>query len=117
MAKQLMPRAELEPRDGDLHLSDEQFARLSLFAQLKRKPTLDKFPGTMILRHYRKGEVICRQGEAVHACPNARVSLCEPSRSLQISSNHFAATSMVDQPRPTQPPAPGQPSRSERTHC
>jgi CRP-like cAMP-binding protein len=64
MAKQLMPRAELEPRDGDLQLSDEQFARLSLFAQLKRKPTLDKFPGTMVLRRYRKGEVICRQGEA-----------------------------------------------------
>ncbi len=29
---------------------------------------------------------ICRQGEAVHACPNARVSLCEPSRSLEIPS-------------------------------
>ncbi|HZY88462.1 MAG TPA: cyclic nucleotide-binding domain-containing protein [Gemmataceae bacterium] len=64
MAKQLMPRAELEPRDSDLRLSDEQFSRLSLFAQLKRKPTLDKFPGTMVLRRYAKGEVICRQGEA-----------------------------------------------------
>src|SRR5205085_10092928 len=64
MAKQLMPRAELEARDSDLHPTDEQFLELSLFAKLKRKPTLDKFPGAMVVRHYRKGEVICRQGEA-----------------------------------------------------
>jgi Fe-S-cluster-containing hydrogenase component 2/CRP-like cAMP-binding protein len=64
MAKQLMPRPEWERRDSDVELSDEQFARLSLFAQLKRKPSLDKFPGSLILRHYQKGDVICRQGEA-----------------------------------------------------
>ncbi len=63
-AKQLMPRAELEPRDGDVRLTDDEFLQLSLFSQLKRKPTLDKFPGAMILRHYRKGELIFRQGEA-----------------------------------------------------
>ncbi len=64
MAKQLMPRAELEARDSDLHPSDEQYLELSLFAKLKRKPTLDKFPGAMVVRHYKKGDVICRQGEA-----------------------------------------------------
>jgi CRP-like cAMP-binding protein/Fe-S-cluster-containing hydrogenase component 2 len=64
MAKQLMPKAELEPRDSDVKLTDEQFLKIGLFAQLKRKPSLDKFPGAMVLRRYRKGEVISRQGEA-----------------------------------------------------
>src|SRR5438876_11746242 len=64
MAKQLMPRAELEPRDSDVKATDEQFLKIKLFAQLKRKPSLDKFPGAMVLRRYRKGEVIFRQGEA-----------------------------------------------------
>src|SRR6516162_9134281 len=64
MSKQLMPRAQLEPRDGDVQLSEDEFLQLSLFAQLKRKPSLDKFPGALILRHYRKGELIFRQGEA-----------------------------------------------------
>src|SRR5438477_4171402 len=64
MAKQLMPRAELEPRDSDVKLTDEQFLKIALFARLKRKPSLDKFPGAMVLRRYRKGEAIFRQGEA-----------------------------------------------------
>jgi CRP-like cAMP-binding protein/Fe-S-cluster-containing hydrogenase component 2 len=64
MAKQLMPKAELEPRESDVSLTDEQFLKIGLFAQLKRKPSLDKFPGAMVLRRYRKGEVIFRQGEA-----------------------------------------------------
>jgi CRP-like cAMP-binding protein len=64
MAKQLMPRAELEARLSDIYLTDEQFIKLSLFAQLKRKPTLDKFPGALVLRYYRKGEIIVRQGES-----------------------------------------------------
>jgi CRP-like cAMP-binding protein/Fe-S-cluster-containing hydrogenase component 2 len=64
MAKQLMPKAELERRNSDVQLTDEQFLKIGLFAQLKRKPSLDKFPGAMVLRRYRKGEVIFRQGEA-----------------------------------------------------
>jgi CRP-like cAMP-binding protein len=64
MAKQLMPRAELEPRDSDVQLTDEQILKISLFARLKRKPSLDKFPGALVLRRYRKGEAVFRQGEA-----------------------------------------------------
>jgi CRP-like cAMP-binding protein/Fe-S-cluster-containing hydrogenase component 2 len=64
MAKQLMPKAELERRSSDVSLTDDQFLKIGLFAQLKRKPSLDKFPGAMVLRRYRKGEVIFRQGEA-----------------------------------------------------
>jgi Fe-S-cluster-containing hydrogenase component 2 len=64
MAKQLMPKAELEPRESDIKLTEEQFLKISLFAQLKKKPSLDRFPGTLVVRRYRKGEVIFRQGEA-----------------------------------------------------
>src|SRR3954453_18271712 len=64
MAKQLMPRAELEARPGDVPLPDELMLQLSLFAQLKRKPTLDKFPGALVVRRFRKDEIVFRQGEA-----------------------------------------------------
>src|SRR5579871_5299331 len=64
MAKQLMPKAELDGRSSDVQLTDEQFLKIGLFAQLKRKPSLDKFPGAMVLRHFRKGELVFRQGEA-----------------------------------------------------
>lgn len=66
MAKQIesMPPAELDVRPSDIALTPEQFLKISVFAQLKNKPTVEKFPGTIVLRHYRKGEAICRQGEA-----------------------------------------------------
>jgi Fe-S-cluster-containing hydrogenase component 2/CRP-like cAMP-binding protein len=64
MAKQLMPKAELLSRPSDVPLTDKQFLKIGLFAQLKRQPTLDKFPGALVLRRFRTGEVICRQGDA-----------------------------------------------------
>jgi CRP-like cAMP-binding protein len=64
MAKQVMPQARLESRPTDVPFTDAILPKISLFAQLKRKPSLDKFPGTLAVRRYRKGEVICRQGEA-----------------------------------------------------
>src|SRR5436853_3013312 len=64
MAKQLMPKAELERRDSDIPLTDEQINKIGLFAKLKRKPSLDKYPGAISLRRFRKGEVLFRQGEA-----------------------------------------------------
>src|SRR5262245_26678778 len=64
MALQLMPAAQLDSCDGDVHLNNDQYGLLSLFAQLKRKPTLEKYPGTMVVRRFRKGELIFRQGEA-----------------------------------------------------
>jgi Fe-S-cluster-containing hydrogenase component 2/CRP-like cAMP-binding protein len=66
VAKQIVvnPGATLEPRPGDMTLSDEQYLNLSLFARLKRKPSLEKFPGALVLRRYRKGEEIYRQGES-----------------------------------------------------
>src|SRR4051812_28183205 len=64
MAKQVMPEARLESRPTDVRLTDEQFLGLSLFAALKRKPSLDKFPGALRLRRFRAGEAVFRQGEA-----------------------------------------------------
>src|SRR5437870_12121119 len=63
MAKQLMPPARLEATSSDIQYTDELLAKLSLFAQLKRKPTLDRFPGTLVIRRYRPGDVVVRQGE------------------------------------------------------
>jgi Fe-S-cluster-containing hydrogenase component 2/CRP-like cAMP-binding protein len=58
------PQAELESRDFDLELDEETYLKISLFSQLKQKPSLKKFPGALRLRHYQKGDLICQQGEA-----------------------------------------------------
>ena len=61
MAK-LMPEAELGTRPGDERLSPEQLLKISVFAGLQ--PTsLERYPGTLVLRRYQEGEVVCRQGE------------------------------------------------------
>src|SRR5262249_33985537 len=60
----LNPPADLEPRAGDVALPPDRFLGISLFARLKKKPDVERFPGTLVLRRYRRGEVIFRQGEA-----------------------------------------------------
>src|SRR5262249_57566001 len=60
----LNPPADLEPRAGDVALPPDRFLGISLFARLKKKPNVERFPGTLVLRRYQRGEVICRQGEA-----------------------------------------------------
>ena len=65
MAKTVInPEAELESRTGDVELTLDQLGLLGVFASLKKGPAFAKFPGTYIMRHYRPGDVICRQGEA-----------------------------------------------------
>lgn len=63
MAKQLMPSAALLPRASDVQLNEEQMLKLSLFAKLTKKPSLEKYPGALMLRRYKKGEVIFTQGD------------------------------------------------------
>lgn len=58
------PEVDLPPRAGDEHLPAAQLEQLELFRTLKKAPSFDKFPGSSVLRRYRRGEVICRQGEA-----------------------------------------------------
>jgi Fe-S-cluster-containing hydrogenase component 2/CRP-like cAMP-binding protein len=72
--------AHLEARDSDVEVVEvpggafEWFVRFSLFARLKKAQgkgnepppllsTLAKFPGTLRLRRFRAGQIICRQGE------------------------------------------------------
>ena len=65
--KMLMPEAELVPRESDVPIRLDQidiYLKISLFKQLKASPGVDRLPGTLLLRHFRKDEVICRQGEA-----------------------------------------------------
>jgi hypothetical protein len=64
MAKQVMPPAELPRHDSDIELPTLLFPKISLFAQLKQTPSLERFPGAYRLRFYRHGEIICRHGEA-----------------------------------------------------
>lgn len=58
------PEASLDARPGDEVLGQAELERLSLFANLRKKPSFDKFPGAVLLRRYRRGEVIVRQGDA-----------------------------------------------------
>ncbi|HEX3600363.1 MAG TPA: hypothetical protein VHU84_09495 [Lacipirellulaceae bacterium] len=65
MAKPVInPEAELPLRPQDSQLTESQLGELGVFAALKKTPAFAKFPGTCVLRHYRAGDVICRQGEA-----------------------------------------------------
>jgi Fe-S-cluster-containing hydrogenase component 2/CRP-like cAMP-binding protein len=65
MAKKVVnPQAELEARPTDVPLTDEQLSQVSLFAQLTRKVSIDKFPGALRVRRFRKDEMVFRQGEA-----------------------------------------------------
>lgn len=57
------PEATLDPRPNDETLSAAALKSLSLFAELKRAPTFEKFPGALVLRRYSADEVIVRQGE------------------------------------------------------
>jgi Fe-S-cluster-containing hydrogenase component 2 len=65
MAKQIEvnPEARLESRPSDVRMTLEQYLQISLFDQLKNKIKENKWPGAMVVRRYRKGEVVSRQGE------------------------------------------------------
>jgi len=58
------PLSELAARESDVALPTELFLKLPPFSLLKSPPSLEKFPGSVRLRHYRPGEVVCSQGEA-----------------------------------------------------
>ncbi|MDR3638815.1 MAG: 4Fe-4S binding protein [Isosphaeraceae bacterium] len=64
MARNINPPVTLEPRDSDVLMPEDLFVKLPPFSRLKRVPSLHKFPGSLRLRRFRKGDVICRQGDA-----------------------------------------------------
>jgi Fe-S-cluster-containing dehydrogenase component/CRP-like cAMP-binding protein len=58
------PEATLDARPGDETLTPSELKSLSLFADLKKPPSFEKFPGAVVLRRFSAGDVIVRQGEA-----------------------------------------------------
>src|SRR5437879_599470 len=63
----VMPEAELQPGPGDLPIQLDRLdlcQQISLFKQLKAGPGVERLPGTLLLRHYNAGDIICQQGEA-----------------------------------------------------
>src|SRR5262249_22977176 len=56
--------AELEPRDSDVRIPALLLPKIPPFFELKTMANLFNFPGSVILRRFRKGDVVCRQGEA-----------------------------------------------------
>lgn len=58
------PEVTLDARPGDETLTPAELKSLSLFADLKKPPSFEKFPGAVVLRKYLAEEVIVRQGEA-----------------------------------------------------
>ena len=50
--------------EDDQLLSSGELEQISLFAELKKAPSFDRFPGFTVLRRCRPGRVICEQGEA-----------------------------------------------------
>jgi Fe-S-cluster-containing hydrogenase component 2 len=50
--------------EDDQILTSGELQQISLFTELKKAPSFDRFPGFTILRRCRPGRVICEQGEA-----------------------------------------------------
>src|SRR5262245_58271960 len=63
MARSVNLTAELVPRASDVAIPDLLFPKIPPFSELRSTAKLANFPGAVILRRFRKGEVICRQGE------------------------------------------------------
>jgi CRP-like cAMP-binding protein len=61
------PEAELVPRAEDEVLTSDELQLLDLFGNLKKKISVEKFPGSIVLRRFLKGEIICRQGDRGHS--------------------------------------------------
>ncbi|MEX0817969.1 MAG: 4Fe-4S binding protein, partial [Pirellulaceae bacterium] len=61
------PQAELAPRAGDEILHSDELQQFELFANLKKPISVEKFPGSIVLRRFRTGDVICRQGDRGHS--------------------------------------------------
>jgi Fe-S-cluster-containing hydrogenase component 2/CRP-like cAMP-binding protein len=58
-----VPSAPLTGRDAEVRLTDELLGELALIANLRRRPALYRFRGSVALRQYRAGETIIRQGD------------------------------------------------------
>ncbi|MCA8998261.1 MAG: cyclic nucleotide-binding domain-containing protein, partial [Planctomycetaceae bacterium] len=53
----------LEERPGDSVMDAGSLKAFSLFNRLRKPVPVEKYPGSIVLRRYRAGDVVCRQGE------------------------------------------------------
>src|SRR5262245_33678106 len=64
MARKIRPPADLKPRDGDEVVTIDQLKQIALFKDINlERLDLEGFPGTLILRRFKQGEIICRQDD------------------------------------------------------
>jgi Fe-S-cluster-containing dehydrogenase component/CRP-like cAMP-binding protein len=63
MAKSVNIVAELDERESDVSIPALLYPKIPPFSELPSAAKLFNFPGAVILRRFRKGEVICRQGD------------------------------------------------------
>ena len=65
-AEALVVKSEihLDPRPGDNVIDAEELRQFDLFRRMKKAVSIEKFPGSIILRRFRQGEVIFQQGQA-----------------------------------------------------
>ncbi len=54
----------LQLRSFDERLTTDELATCSLFAGMKKLPPLRKNPGSVVLRRFRRGDVVCERGQA-----------------------------------------------------
>ncbi len=64
----LYPEANLVPDDNDELIGSDELAQITLFGALRRgKIKVEEAPGSVILRRFLRGEIVCRQGEPGHS--------------------------------------------------
>ncbi|MBI5759508.1 MAG: cyclic nucleotide-binding domain-containing protein [Planctomycetales bacterium] len=78
-------------RPGDERLTAEELAACSLFTGLKKLPPFKKLPGSVVLRRFRAGEVVCEQGEAGATA----FYILRPDDIVRLRESQFAAVTQV----------------------
>jgi Fe-S-cluster-containing hydrogenase component 2/CRP-like cAMP-binding protein len=98
------PPVDLGIRETDVPLPIQQFGKLPPFSLLKSPPALQKFPGSVRLRRFRTGEVVCQQG--AEGWSAFYILADEDVRKLQelIDAQIKAAEAGPPAPKPGQPP-------------
>lgn len=78
-------------RPGDERLTAEELAACSLFTGLKKLPPFKKLPGSVVLRRFRAGEVVCEQGDAGATA----FYILRPDDIVRLRESQFAAVTQV----------------------
>ncbi|MBS0202265.1 MAG: cyclic nucleotide-binding domain-containing protein [Planctomycetes bacterium] len=63
-SKLVRGQIHLDLRDGDTSIGEKELGQFDLFRRMKKSIPIGKFPGSIVLRRYGKGDVIFQQGQA-----------------------------------------------------